>query len=506
MELVRRIAERWAREPGRVVLVEHLEDRSTTWTAAAFRRLVEHQKLRLTARDVSRLGLCGSNSAGLAASFLAALELGVAVVPFSAGLPMDEVFERARHFGVDLVWHDGGAATPHPIPFESISGATEHAADAPSSPPREAHPTAPALLLSTSGTTGEPRAVVVSRASLSSHTLGLVDEVLALSDADRVLLALPLAHSYGCRMGLLAPLATGAVVHLVARFSARVTLRVLVDERLTWAPVVPTMLAAWVALPGVVPPAMRWVLSAGAPLPEGLRARAAARLGCDVHEGYGLTEASFSTLDRPGSHLGGRPGEVPVHGAVGRPTPGVEVRIEATTGEVQVRGANVMSGYLDDPDGTARVISADGWLRTGDLGRWQDGRLVIVDRIKDIILCGGHTVYPAEVERALSHADGVVGCAVFGLPDAFLGERVAAAIVWSAADVALPEEERRTRLNDIATHHVASYAVPTSWFFVDRLPTGASGKVVKRTLRQRFSGGTVASEASETVDGLVPSE
>jgi len=505
MELVRGIAERWAREPERVVLVEHVEDRSTTWTAAAFRRLVGHQKLRLDpARGVTRLGLCGANSAGLAAAFLAALELGVAVVPFSAGLPMDEVFERARRFGVDLVWFDGVAAKAHPIPSESISGASEDAAAVPSSPLREPDPTAPALLLSTSGTTGEPRAVVVSRASLSSHTLGLVDEVLGLSDVDRVLLALPLAHSYGCRMGLLAPLATGAVIHLVARFSARATLGLLVDERLTWAPVVPTMLAAWAALPGVVPPAMRWVLSAGAPLPEGLRARAVARLGCDVHEGYGLTEASFSTIDRPGDPLRGRPGQVPVHGAVGRPTPGVEVRIEAATGEVQVRGANVMSGYLDDPEGTACTITADGWLKTGDLGRWQDGHLVIVDRLKDIVLCGGHTVYPAEVERALSLVEGVVACAAFGLPDAFLGERVAAAIVWSESGGAIPDEERKTRLTDAAAHHLASFAVPTSWFFVDSLPTGASGKVVKRTLRQRFSSVPVGGEASEQSRGLAP--
>jgi acyl-CoA synthetase (AMP-forming)/AMP-acid ligase II len=188
-----------------------------------------------------------------------------------------------------------------------------------------------------------------------------------------------------------------------------------------------------------------------------------------VREGYGLTEASFCTLDRPDDPV--------TPGSVGRPTPGVEVRL-SPLGEVEVRGDNLMLGYLDEP----RAVEVGGWLATGDIGELRDGRLFIVDRLKDIVLCGGFTVYPAEVERALSHVEGVTGCAVFGLPDPHLGERVAAAVVWPGDD-----EHRLTRLEAAAAAHLPRYAVPSRWFFVDELPLGPSGKVQKRTLRQRFA-------------------
>ena len=228
-------------------------------------------------------------------------------------------------------------------------------------------------------------------------------------------------------------------------------------------PVVPTMLSALVATAG--PSSLRWVLSAGAPLPEALRAAAEARLGCAVREGYGLTEASFSTIDAPP--------EVTTPGTVGRAVGGVEVRLVA--GEVQLRGPNVMIGYLDDAAATAEAFTADGWLRTGDVGELAAGRLRIVDRIKDIILRGGHTIYPGEVEAALAAHPAVAAVAVVGRAHRHLGQEVVAHVVLRDA-VELRELEAWAR------ERLATYKVPSAFVAHEALPLGPSGKVLKRAL------------------------
>lgn len=493
-DLMGRLFSRWRREPSRVVLVVHSEPvpvpGSTPGDRGARREVDGAALLEEVARQSHRvrafrerggvaLGLCAPNGLELVAVLIAALEAGLAVAPLSLELPTEEVAERARLFGLDAVW--SGAHCSQERDF-SLDVAL-----------RPSLPEGAALLLSTSGTTGEPRAVVIGRDGLSRHTLGLADEVMGLGEEDRVLAALPLAHSFGCRMALLVPLACGAVVHIVSRFSARATFGLIEREGLTFAPVVPTMLSAWCAVPRseTTRTSLRWILSAGAPLPAGLRARAEAHLGCEVREGYGLTEASFCTIDGPGLD-----GSQYVPGTVGRPTPGVQVRL-AEDGEVMVRGPNLMSGYLGDPAGTDAAI-VDGWLRTGDLGRWRGERLEIVDRLKDIVLTGGFTVYPAEVERALSHVEGVAGCAVFGLPDPHLGERVAAAIVWTS-EVAHEVAERL--LEAEAGRHLPRHAVPSRWFFVTELPLGASRKVQKRKLREALGGAAGARGASRPEHG-----
>lgn len=477
MELIDRLFERWRKDPARVVLVDHGGPARHEFTAACLLELVASQETRFAAledppqarpaldtegRRKLVLGLCAPNSAELAAALIAALQRGIAVAPLSTGLPAEEVVLRARLFGLDAVW-----SGDHIQDEQRFAGGRNDLFEG------------AALLLSTSGTTGEPRAVVIGQDGLSRHTLGLADEVLGLGDTDRVLCALPLAHSFGCRMALLAPLAAGAVVHIVPRFSARTTLRLIEHERLTWAPVVPTMLSAWCALEAV-PAGLRWLLSAGAPLPGGLRLRAERQLGCEVREGYGLTEASFCTLDRIADPA--------TPGSVGRTNPGVSLRL-SPEGEVEVCGPNLMLGYLGEaplPPGT--------WLATGDIGRLENDRLFVVDRKKDIVLCGGFTVYPAEVERVLSHVPGVKSGAVFGVADEHLGERVAAAIVWDEASEAMPDwdghgpDPRVQQLEAEAARHLARHSVPSRWFFVVDLPTGPTGKVKKRSLRGSLMG------------------
>lgn len=411
-----------------------------------------------------RVGLLGPNDASLAAAFLGALAAGAAVVPFHAHTPPAELRARVERFAVDhLVVLDEGAPRTRDLGAPSPAGPKR----APLAAPVDVTGDAPALLLGTSGTTGEPRAVVIDHRGLAAHTAALVP-LLGLGPDDRVLATLPLAHSYGCRMALLAPLLSGATVVIVR--GARASLAALQDHALTWAPLVPTMLSAWVALPGPPCPSLRWVLSAGAPLPTALREQARARLGCDVREGYGLTEASFSTLDAPPA--------APAPGSVGPPVPGVELRL-APDGEVQVRGPNVMAGYLDEPDGTRAAFTADGWLMTGDLGALDaDGRLRIFDRKKHIILRGGYTIHPAEVEAALLHHPDVVAVAVVGRPHAHLGEEVVAHVV------ARPGREPglAARLTDWSTMQLAPHKVPAEVVLRAELPLGPSGKVLKRHL------------------------
>lgn len=464
-----------ALETGDRRLSRGLLDRAARVTASALRAALPFGD----PASPPRLGILAESSIPTATTLIGALYAGITLCPLHTSTPLAELKRIAAHLGLHAIAADGARAalaaeTGLPVFRVEALPASD---TAPMPPP--ADPASPGLLLTTSGTTGAPRAVVISQRSLHDHTLTLASRVLGLGASDRVLAMLPLAHSYGCRMALLAPLLGGAAVVIASRYSASGSAALLAEAGISFAPVVPTMLAGWVAQPQRVLPRLRWVLSAGAPLPAALRQAAEGWLGAPVREGYGLTEASFCTVDAPP--------EAPAPGTVGRPVPGVEVRVvprqdlgAGEVGAVEVRGDNLMDGYLDDPAATAAAMTPDGWLRTGDLGRLDAvGRLVLTDREKDIILSGGHTIVPAEVEATLMEHPSVVGAAVVGQADPFLGERVAAFVVVSeggkAAGLAELEGHCRERL--------AAWKVPSVWRFVASLPVGASGKVLRRALR-----------------------
>lgn len=472
--LGRAIHTRLISEPERIALVVHAATSPVRMTAGEFDRRARQWAARLVAHR--RVAIAADNGLPLAVALLGAIYAGVAVVPLYAGTPRADLLARLARFGIDLVLSDRSLEL---VPFGegaavaccSLSAIMD---EAPLAEPVEVAPAAPQLLLQTSGTTGQPRAVVISAGALASHLMTLADgphAVLGLGRTDRVLATLPLAHSFGCRMAFLAPLLAGAEVHVVTRFSAHATLEILAAERITWAPVVPTMLSAWVAVEGAPPGALAWVLSAGAPLPDALALEAEARLGCDVRQGYGLTEASFSTLDAPPSPR--------ALGTVGRPVPGVEVRLDPASGEVLVRGPNLMSGYLDEPEASAAAMP-DGWLATGDLGAWEGESLRLIDRLKDIILRGGHTIHPAEVEAVLASHPQVAAAAVVGRPHPHLGEEVVAHVVPRPFETMDP-----VALTAWSSARLAAYKVPTLFFTEAELPLGPSGKVLKRALRSR---------------------
>jgi long-chain acyl-CoA synthetase len=439
------------------------------------------------------VAVVGENSAELVAGWFGCVYAGAAVVPLNVLSAPAELRFRIEHAGCRALLFDGPRAR---LAADAVAGMTEPPISialedavrerrAPLPYVADTQPDDTAMVLYTSGTTGKPKGAAISHASLVVHTSVLVRHGLALAPEDSVLSVLPITHSYGCRTALLVGFFAGARVVLVPRFDAARTLALMHDERVSYVPAVPTMYAAWGALPdGPSPPALRFGLSAGAPLADEVARRAEKRLGAEVRQGYGLTEATFCTLNAPP--------DARVLGSVGKPLWGVEVRVvdaagqdvaPGADGEVVVRGHNAMTRYLHDPEATAQV-STGGFLHTGDVGRFDgEGRLAIVDRIKDLIIRGGYNVYPSEVEDALSLHPEIEAVAVVGVPDAYYGEEVAAVVVrrpGSALDEAA--------LLAWAKEQLGRTKLPRTVRFVEALPLGPSGKVQKRELRDWLKG------------------
>jgi long-chain acyl-CoA synthetase len=445
-----------------------------------------------------RVALLAANDADFVAAFMGIAYAGavVVLVPILSAPP--EVRFRIQHAGCRVLVHDrarlalareaaeGSSVTLCESPLIAPGGQIETPADLP--------PDATAMILYTSGTTGAPKGACITHASLATHTAAIVHHVLGFDAETRVLGVLPLTHSYGVRMTLLAPFYAGGRVVLLPRFEARRALEVAREERVTWLPAVPTMLAGLAAVPPSAEtapwPELGGCLSAGAPLPEDVRARAEARLGAEIRQGYGLTEATFTTIDA-------RP-DAPRPGTVGRAVFGVEVAIvddagarvpAGVSGEVVVRGQNVMARYLDDDAGTAAAFR-DGWLCTGDVGHLDaDGALTIIGRTKDLILRGGQNVYPSEVEAVLDDHPDVAEAAVVGIPHAYYGEEVVA-VLRLEAGAALD----RPGLDAFCRARLAAYKVPRAYALVDGMPLGPSHKVQKRTLRKWLQDGILTPE------------
>jgi acyl-CoA synthetase (AMP-forming)/AMP-acid ligase II len=224
---------------------------------------------------------------------------------------------------------------------------------------------------------------------------------------------------------------------------------------------------------------LRLAVTGAATVPPALVERMRTELGADVLTAYGLTEAVVATMCRPGDDAR------TVAETSGRAAAGFEVRIGEPGGEVLLRGPNTMLGYLDDPAATAGAVDADGWLHTGDIGRLdENGYLTITDRLKDMFICGGFNVYPAEVERVLARLPGVAESAVIGLPDPRLGE-VGRAYVVCRPGQTLTEPE----VIEFCRGRLAGYKVPRSVELRAELPHNASGKVLKYLLRTEAADG-----------------
>ncbi len=338
-----------------------------------------------------------------------------------------------------------------------------------------------AVLMFTSGTAGSPRAAMLSHGNMVSNIKQVIGTDDSIHAADIVYAVLPMFHIMGLNVVLGISLAVGATAVLVQRFDPTTALETIRDRKVTVVPGAPPM---WVDFSMVDAPAdafatVRTALTGAAKMPEDAMRRLDERFGVKLAEGYGLTEASPIVTSSGGGAR--RPG------SVGKVIDGVQMRIvdefgedalDGDTGEIWVSGPNVFQGYLDDPESTAKVLTADGWLRTGDIGTTDsDGFVYLVDRAKDLIIVSGFNVFPAEVEEVLLAHTGVAQVGVIGVAHPHTGEAVKAFIVPERG-VHLDEDELIAYCNG----ELARYKCPTKVLFVDELPRNISGKLLRRSL------------------------
>ncbi|QLL10491.1 3-((3aS,4S,7aS)-7a-methyl-1,5-dioxo-octahydro-1H-inden-4-yl)propanoate--CoA ligase FadD3 [Mycobacterium vicinigordonae] len=332
-------------------------------------------------------------------------------------------------------------------------------------------------ILFTSGTTGRSKGVLCAhRQSLSASAAWAANG--KITAADRYLCINPFFHNFGYKAGILACLQTGATLIPHLTFDPLRTLQAIEQHRITVLPGPPTIYQTLLDHPARGDydlSSLRFAVTGAATVPVVLVERMQSELDIDiVLTAYGLTEANgMGTACRPEDDA------VTVATTCGRPFADFELRVD-DSGEVLLRGPNVMLGYLDDPDATAAAIDSEGWLHTGDIGIVDDaGNLRITDRLKDMYICGGFNVYPAEIEQVLMRLEGVADAAVIGVPDQRLGE------VGRAFVVVKPGAE----LDEAAViaytrEHLANFKTPRSVRFVTVLPRNAGGKVVKPQLRE----------------------
>jgi len=341
-----------------------------------------------------------------------------------------------------------------------------------------------AVLLYSSGTTGQPKGAMLTHANLAANTTALVD-TWGFGAADHLLHALPVYHAHGLFVGLGCVLMSGSSMSFLAKFDVATVMRELRDATVMMG--IPTFYTRLLAEPEFGPdacPSMRLFISGSAPLLADTHREFSRRTGHDILERYGMTETSMlssNPLDgerRPGS--------------VGLQLPGVNIRVvdehddpvvDGTIGAIQVRGPNVFKGYWGLPEKSAQEFTADGFFRTGDQGTLgADGYLTILGRDKDMIISGGLNVYPKEVELAIDELDGVAESAVVGVPHADFGEGVVAVIVRAAG-----HEPSESDIITTLRGRLANFKVPKRAIFVSELPRNTMGKVQKNELRQRYA-------------------
>ncbi len=339
-----------------------------------------------------------------------------------------------------------------------------------------------AVILYTSGTTGTPKGAELTHRNLIMNA----DASRALFDlgSDAVTLgALPLFHSFGQTCGLNATIAAGGTLTLIPRFDPGKALEIIQRDQVNVFEGVPTMYSAMLhhaEREKFDTSSLKLCGSGGSAMPVELLRGFDKAFDCKILEGYGLSEtspvASFNHRDRERKP-----------GSIGTPIEGVEMKVvdddgkdvpQGEVGEIMIRGHNVMKAYWNRPEATAEAIDDDGWFKTGDMARVdEDGYFFIVDRKKELIIRGGYNVYPREIEEVLYEHPAVREAAVLGVPHDELGEEVGAAVALKDG-----EEVDADQLRKFVKEQVAAYKYPRHIWFVDELPKGPTGKILKREI------------------------
>jgi long-chain acyl-CoA synthetase len=443
--------------------------------------------------------LCG-NGRYFVETYLAALGLGAVVVPLNPQSPAPEIEREISTVGATVVLVEPQAAAAwggvdatvvesvrHVIATEPTAADTSglHFGTLLVSEPTdivEVAPDALAALIFTSGTAGSPRAAMLSHGNLLANIEQGQSAAARITSDDVVYGVLPMFHIFGLNVVLGLTLASGAAVVLVQRFDPSTAMDTIRQRKVTVVPGAPPL---WVEFshcddaPADSFAGVRLALTGAAKMPEQATRRLRQRFGVHLAEGYGLTEASPVVTSSAGL-----PMKV---GSVGKVLDGITVRLvdesgddvlQGDAGEIWVKGPNVFQGYLDDPAQTARVLTADGWLRTGDIAVTDDdGYLYLVDRAKDLIIVSGFNVYPAEVEEVIAEHPAVAEVGVAAVAHPHTGEAVKAWVVVRPG-MSLDEDTLVAWCNE----RLARYKCPSKILFVDQLPRNVSGKLLRRSL------------------------
>jgi malonyl-CoA/methylmalonyl-CoA synthetase len=435
-----------------------------------------------------RVAVWAQPALSTAAAMVGNAVAGVATIPLNPKLGSSEL----AHIYADSAPTLAFCAEGHETPQEGPRAASVRAAYVPDSAslPAMAVDDTPALILYTSGTTGPPKGVVLTRRNIAAN-LDALAEAWEWTEHDTVVHSLPLIHAHGLVLGLFGSLRVGGALHYVPRFTPEGIANALVDPRheRTMLFAVPTMfhrVAEAAEHDAELCEALRrprLLVSGSAGLPEREHERIQTLTGRGVHERYGLTETLIN-CGVPSSHA-------PMPGYVGPPLPGVELKLvdeqrqeidardDETIGEVVVRSAAVFAGYLNRDDATAAVLDDDGWFYTGDLAtRTAEGAIRILGRRStDLIKTGGYRVGAGEIEACLLEHPSVREAAVVGVPDDDLGQRIAAFVVLRPG-----ESENSPVLASFVAEHLSRHKSPREIHFIAELPRNAMGKVQKKLL------------------------
>lgn len=457
----------------------------------------------------SKLGLLLLNRVEYLVALFGAFFKGLPVVPFNFLLSQADMGFIARDAGVDIAVVDAafvkpeaaslfalfrhkilaGEADPAPLGqnTERFDDFLARSARDEGSKPHAKDPDIPSALLYTSGTTAKPKGVMLEESQFDLNARSVLAH-LDIGPRDRIIVALPLFHSFGNIMALLVFRAGGTLI-LLKQFAPKAILSAIAEHKATILPIVPTIYSFLVQLHargGYDASSLRFCVSGGASLPRALLKDVEETLGAMVLEGYGLTETS-PVIAVNTTAAGSRPG------SVGPVVPHVEVKIvdeggrglgADEIGEILVRGPTVMKGYWKRPEENRETFTADGWLKTGDLGHRDEECLLYISagRKKDIIIRAGENVSPLAIENALMNHPALAEAAVVGLPDERVGERVKACVALREGSRADSAELRAHCIKELP-----AFMVPDLFEFHDALPKNATGKVMKNVLREGHS-------------------
>jgi long-chain acyl-CoA synthetase len=443
-------------------------------------------------RQGDRVGVMLPNVLEFPISYYGVLRAGGVVVPMNVLLKRREIAFYLEDSGAQLLfaWHgfaaeaqgaaaDAGAALVEvePEAFAELLGDREPDTDLADSDEEDT-----AVILYTSGTTGKPKGAELSHFNLSRNADVSARTTSEIQPGDVVLGALPLFHSFGQTVSMNASLRVGATLTLLPKFDPGEALAIMQRDGVTHFYGVPTMYGALLHHPereGFDTSKLRICITGGASMPVEVLRGFEDAFGCEVLEGYGLSETSpVASSNHPG-----RPRKP---GSIGTPLEEVEMKVvdendeevpRGEVGEIVIRGHNVMKGYWRRPEATAEAMRG-GWFHSGDMARVdEDGYFFIVDRKKDLIIRGGYNVYPREVEEVLYEHPKIREAAVIGVPHDEWGEEIGAACVLHEGEDLAPEE-----VSGYVKERIAAYKYPRIVWFLDDLPKGPTGKILKREI------------------------